>query len=225
MSETTMSPEMEEQKRLDDKTTPAKPSPLNVRGAPGNIVDKVQTLNAPDWFVAYVEFANRTHKEIKENFEGFRPTAEQELETLKTTVSEQAQIISEQSKKLDDAIERISQLEHYSRKPNLVFEGIPEVIWGNTDATPQNLIKEKMLIKIPVQLSVSHRLGPNKSNDRARPIIAKFMSLNQRDEVWAARFKIKKGDGIKVREHFPKETDKQGNLSSPTTRKQGGNLR
>ena len=47
MSETTMSPKMEQQKRLDDKTTPAKPSRLNVRGALGNIVDKVQTLKAP----------------------------------------------------------------------------------------------------------------------------------------------------------------------------------
>ena len=110
-------------------------------------MNKVQTLNALDWFVAYVEFANRTHEELKGNFEGFRITAEQELETLKTTVSEQAQIISEQSKKLDDAIERISQLELYSRKQNLVFEGIPEVIGENTDATLQNLFKEKMLIK------------------------------------------------------------------------------
>ena len=53
-----------------------------------------------------------------------------------------------------------------------------------------------------MQLIVNHRLGPNQPNDRARPIIAKFMSLNQRDKVWAARFKIKKDDGIKVRVFF-----------------------
>ena len=97
------------------------------------------------------------------------------------------------TKQIDILKERMVQAEAYSRRDNLIFEGILEV--------PNEDCQEKILdilvkdLKIPdarerIKFTRVHRLGGRIPN-RNRPVIAKFHYFQDRQLVWNARRKLK----------------------------------
>ena len=115
----------------------------------------------------------------------------------------------EQDRSLKKLQSDLTDLESYTRKDNLLLDGITE--------TPNEDLRRKVLslfddmLKIPnakrIQLSKVHRLGiPNHlssySSKRPRTIIIRFHYYPDRETVWKARFNLK-DKGIYISEDYP----------------------
>ena len=104
--------------------------------------------------------------------------------------------------------------ETYSRKINLIFEGIEEGGRQENDVTLiqvlQNVLNKEMGI-YKVEIDVAHRLGSLVPNRRKpRPVIVKFLKLSDRRRVWSGKLKLKPTnkqgtERIWIREDIPKE--------------------
>ena len=108
-------------------------------------------------------------------------------------------------------------LEHYSRRENLKFLGIPERIISadedddrpseDTKALVYKFMEDELAIENPqqkIEFQRIHRLGKSAKNG-PRPILARFLRYSDREEVLQlARSKLKDSD-FAVYEDIPKE--------------------
>ena len=97
------------------------------------------------------------------------------------------------TKQIDILKERMIQAEAYSRRDNLIFEGIPEQLDEDCQEKILDIIVKDLKItdaRQRMRFTRVHRLGgkvPNKN----RPVIAKFHFFQDRQLVWNARRKLK----------------------------------
>jgi ribA/ribD-fused uncharacterized protein len=109
---------------------------------------------------------------------------------------------------LKSTAERLSALDNYSRRSNLIFEGIME----QADET-QSMLLSKLhqlfeQMKIPnhksIKLERYHRLGFN-SGRYNRPVIIRFSFYKDRELIWSHKKNLK-GSQTYVREDFCRDT-------------------
>ncbi len=112
------------------------------------------------------------------------------------------------------------ELDTYSRKENLVFDGIEEKEEENTWECLASILEQKLGIKDAKSIRIQwcHRLG-RKSKDtvtpkkqsvstretsaRPRQVIVRFLCFQDRMKVWSSR-RLLKGTNIFINEDFPK---------------------
>ena len=125
-----------------------------------------------------------------------------EVHDLKSEVKELKKSDNEQESKIGNYKARIDELEHkinyqedYSRRNNLRFSGVQELLSGETwEQTAMLVIK---LLDEKLQLSsvkIAHRVGL-KTSSRPRVIVARFEHFGDRDAVLRNARKLK-GTGI-----------------------------
>jgi hypothetical protein len=111
-------------------------------------------------------------------------------------------------KDLEQCQRKLANLDNYSRHPNLIFEGVPEV----EDESNESLLGKiqdvfnKMLVPNhkSIRLERYHRLGI-KYGKRPRPIIVRFNFYPDRMSVWSHRTNLK-GENVFVKEDYCTET-------------------
>ena len=106
-----------------------------------------------------------------------------------------------------DLSDRVRKLEDYSRKNNVIIEGLPESKNETTDkiqSTLSHLLKDKMNI-VP-DIDAVHRMGKlPPTRDKLRPVIMKLKSSNNRQDClkYASRLK---GSNVYINKDVSKET-------------------
>ena len=124
-----------------------------------------------------------------------------EVDTLKEQVNEKSkkhatdvellhQKVAELELKLKEEVNRITNLEQYTRRENLRFNKIPESEDENCKAIIYDVISSLGVNASQIRFHAVHRIG-KKAEDRCRPIIARFVCREDRDRVWLERGKIK----------------------------------
>ena len=123
-------------------------------------------------------------------------TLRQDFLNLKAIVTSKDKRIRCLEQKVNVLEAEADRREQYSRRPNLLFQGIPEADRESTNDLVLSLINEKMgLTGIGLMRSErSHRLGPKhdkQGRSRKCPIIVPFRSEAIRDEVFRAQAQLK----------------------------------
>lgn len=184
---------------------------------------------APDWACAINDKVSMTYNELSQ-FTSRLESIESEQGHILSLVDDSKALSKEtrdhceeledrltklelQNKQLSD---KVAQLEDYSRRLNLKFDGVPESKDETDDklrqamySVLQNSLKLDDIANI--KLERVHRLGrrtgnANASNNRPRPVIVRFLSYTDRDMVWRKRFELK-GTNIFVSEDFSNPTE------------------
>ena len=218
-------PEQAVVKRMDQKVSPSKEGGL-LNSAKDETILKIKE-SAPEWFVEAFSFLISELSAIKKETQGTEQVKMQmktELHKLENKISHLESEKIEQGKTLQKLQSEITQLESYTRRDNLLVDGIPE--------TPNENIKDKMIsffrntLKLPnansIQLSRVHRLGkPNHmvpySSSRPRTVIIRFQCYPDREAVWKASWGIK-GQHVYVAEDFPEAVKENRQILLPCLR-------
>ena len=79
-------------------------------------------------------------------------------------------------------------MDNYSRRSNLLFQGIPESVW-NVKLYIQDLCKAVGITN--PRMERVHRLGRYASGRRPRPIIARFTYYEDRDHLWKNKWQLR----------------------------------
>ena len=100
--------------------------------------------------------------------------------------------------------EKVASLDDYSRRENLIFEGIDESPKENCTAKIVRFLNEKLNIADAEQMEFQriHRVG---NGQKPRPIICRFLKYPEREVVWQARSNLK-GSKFKIKEDFSTDT-------------------
>ncbi|KAI5751310.1 hypothetical protein M8J77_006260 [Diaphorina citri] len=105
--------------------------------------------------------------------------------------------LGELRKQLEYQGDQIDQLETYSRRNCLLVHGVPEAA-ADTEVRCMDVVstvfRQKLGVTVtPRQLDRAHRLGPARGTEgaRPRPIIVKFLSYQDRREVYLNKKKLK----------------------------------
>ena len=107
-----------------------------------------------------------------EKLETENQTLKKEVRFLKTSLEEVKEDNDAMAEDLATAINKIDDLEQYSRKHNLEFHGIPE---SSQENLAEQIIKLGNVLNVPIRnndIDICHRLpASKKSNNKPRPII------------------------------------------------------
>ena len=132
--------------------------------------------------------------------------------------------------------QRLSKLENYTRRDNLVFEGVKELEDENspekTEEAVRKVIKEKMKIEDEIDIARAHRLGEKKtsqqgspnhgqSDSKPRPLIVKFEKSKDRQKVWKHKRELK-DTNISVGENFSRDVEEIRKMYYPIVKKARG---
>ena len=141
----------------------------------------------------------KTHNDYKKTCQQSLDSHRQELDLLKVNLkkvdSQQAEIENLKTRLLEEQ-EKIIALENYSRRENLRFMNVPERKDENCMDVVYNIIENDMNINVEdIHFHAVHRVGKPRSEDASkstpRPIIARFLSREDRDAVFRARNRLK----------------------------------
>lgn len=134
-----------------------------------------------------LEFTNAEVEEIKDKVNeenGERRQLEQQVEKLQSEIKSLA-------KSLEQEKENLTNLEQYTRRENLIFNQIPENPREDCKTTINELLYQAGLFRAEeMKFHAVHRIG-RKTAGRCRPIIARFISREDRDYVWFRKKEIK----------------------------------
>ena len=109
---------------------------------------------------------------------------------VKAAMETREEEISKLKRELTDTKAKLDELEQYSRKNCLNIAGVPETAGESTSQLVRDLAKS---IDVNVQLDdidACHRIG-QKTPGKHRSIIVKFTRFDQRQDVYAARRKLR----------------------------------
>ena len=119
------------------------------------------------------------------------------------------ELVEEENLKLK---QKLTHLENYSRRDNLVIRGIKETKDEVCEAVVKTFCKDKLKIESEVidciKIVRCHRLGEKQHGKTKwiRPIIVRFFNFGDRQQVWSARSKLA-GTSYSVSENFTCETE------------------
>ena len=122
---------------------------------------------------------------VKEN-KGLKSKVKYLEEQVKASKKELEQRLDEVEAKHDD-------LEQYTRKFNLVIDGIPK---REEEDNIENVIKLGKLLEINLSsgdIDIAHRMK-TKSKDKPRPIIARFSNYNAKSKLYKAKLNLRNVD-------------------------------
>ena len=172
------------------------------------------------------QIAKSTNQLVQDN-EDLKSALEytnQEVKDLTATAKSQAgdiaylktQLVAEErqsealEKRLEQQFQRHLQLETYSRRSNLILEGVEEVEGENCTQAIIITLHSKFRITVnAADIDKAHRYG-RAFGGKPRPLIVKFVSHTARDNIlYAARSSKEKPPGIYVNEDLPSEVKTQ----------------
>ena len=139
-------------------------------------------------------------------------TAMQEV----TKCNQAIQLLSCKTKEIDILKEKLIQGECYSRRDNLIFEGIREQVHEDCESKIMDILVTTLKItdaRTRIKFTRVHRLGGQMQN-KTRPVIVKFHFFKDRQEVWSLRRKLK-GTDIWMSEDFPVEIRNRRQVLQP----------
>ena len=111
----------------------------------------------------------------------------------------------------------LSDLECYSRKQNLVFDGIKEDENENCESVLLKLVKNDLGIELKSSdLIACHRLG-QATTGRPRPLMVRFLNAKVRDKVWEKKTEMPKS--ISMKENFSNDVESNRKILYPIFRK------
>ena len=119
------------------------------------------------------------------------------------------ELVEEENLKLK---QKLTHLENYSRRDNLVIRGIKETKDEVCEAVVKTFYKDKLKLESGVidciKIVRCHRLGEKQHGKTKwiRPIIVRFFNFGDRQHVWSARSKLA-GTSYSVSENFTGETE------------------
>ena len=116
--------------------------------------------------------------------------------------------------------DRTIRLEAYSRRDNLLIDGLAAVTSVETEEKCKQLVYDFLVTKLGIadarermQIVRAHRIGTSAGN-KPRTMIVRFHFFPHKQEVWNARFKLK-GSKLWLAEDFPNEISKERQLLKP----------
>ena len=125
--------------------------------------------------------------------------------------------IADQKSAIDKLVQKCDDLSQYTRKPNLILDGLVEKANEDIYGEVQSFFKTQLDLRENIQISIAHRLG--QGNKTPRPVIIQFALIRDRDLVWSRRFNLKKQGQTKpsyiLREHFIPEIQSARNELMP----------
>ena len=136
-----------------------------------------------------------------DEYEKDRKEKEKIINGLQNDVSFLKERIDLLEKKSDDS-------EQYSRRNCLLVHGVEEQEQENTENIVLNVIKELDIELSVKDLNRSHRIGKSSSKSKRRPIIVKFISYNDRREIFNNKKRLK-GTGLSITESLTAERMRQ----------------
>ena len=120
-------------------------------------------------------------------------------------------------KENDSLKDRVLSLEVYSKRDNLIIEGIPQQNEENCALKVKKFFSEQLKISEDISLTRCHRTYSGQSG-KNRAIICRFLYLEEREKVWAARFNLKNTRYF-LKEHFPPEVLRRRSVLLPILKK------
>ena len=146
-----------------------------------------------------IQEETKTHNDYKKTCQQTLDSHRQELDLLKVNLkkvdSQQAEIENLKTRLLEEQ-EKIIPLENYSRRENLRFMNVPERKDENCMDVVYDVIDNDMNINVEdIHFHTVHRVGKPRLEDASkstpRPIIARFLSRENREAVFRARNRLK----------------------------------
>ena len=206
-------------KKMDTKSSPTK----DIDGETDQkdaIVTRIKET-APEWFSEAFTFIIRTIKEESFAAKTAQGQLECKIEVLESQISNLELKREEQDTVIAKLKDEINNLESYSRRDNLVLEGIQESPNENLRDKVVDFFKKKLKQQDAsnIQLSRLHRLGrplyhSNYAPVRPRPVIVRFQNFDERERVWKASWSLHEKN-LFVREDFTEVTRKRRNHLLP----------
>ena len=183
------------------------------------MTDMSQKLVKLDNIEQLVSNTQATIENLTSSVDQVRSLAQTAMQEV-TRCNQAIQLLTSKTKEIDILKEKLIRGECYSRRDNLIFEGIREQENENCEAKILDILVTDL--KIPdartrIKFTRVHRLGGPMHN-RSRPIIAKFHFFKDRQEVWSLRRKLK-GTNIWMSEDFPVEIRNRRQVLQPIYQK------
>jgi ribA/ribD-fused uncharacterized protein len=151
---------------------------------------------------------NKEIQNLKEKVEEILPF-KNKCEELKDEIEQLKSANISLKKRQDELNEKNIALELYGRRENLIFEGIDRLDHEDCWTKVKHAMVSKL--KLPndfvnsIQIQRCHPLyGKVQSRSKQSRIIVRFVSFQDREKVWSARFNLT-GSGIFLNEDFPTE--------------------
>ena len=120
--------------------------------------------------------------------------SEKSLKEMKDGLEQLNKTAADLEEKLKAAVENNIKLEQYTRRENLRFNNIREEEGEDCKSLIYEVIRNEMGIDAcEIKFHAVHRVGKIMEN-RCRPIIARFISREDRNQIWQNRGKIKHSD-------------------------------
>ena len=117
-------------------------------------------------------------------------------------------------------LDKLSALESHSRHNNLIFEGVPESPDEDeveSERLVKNIFKDNLKVEQVIKLDTVHRIGP-KTEDKPRPIIAKFSTPKDRKSVWKKRSNLKHSNYV-MQENYSRRVENIRKLYYPIVKR------
>lgn len=110
-------------------------------------------------------------------------------------------LLTKTKAELKEERDKVIELEDYTRRENLKFHNIPESEAEGVSQSPKQVIlsilqKELQMDTAQIRFHAVHRIGKRKEN-KHRPIIARFVCREDRDQVFARKKGIKESTRFK----------------------------
>ena len=120
------------------------------------------------------------------------------IDDLSESLSAKDVQIADLENKVENLENKLDGYEQYSRRSNLRFLGIEEIVSDDQlEDTVIDIVNKQMCVSPPLQagdIVLGHRVGVKLHSteiDRPRPVLVKFQSERRRDEVFRQRSKLK----------------------------------
>ena len=149
----------------------------------------------------------------------FSANASSDIEEL-TTKSDQ---MSDKLSELEETVESLRQdnarlfnkslqLETYSRRDNLIFEGVKETLNEDCQEIVSNAFKD---MDLDIAIVRAHRYGPRGGSNR--PIIIRLLNYDDKFKILAQRRSLS-GSQVVIREDYPPEIERRRKILWPYIR-------
>lgn len=230
--ETDSSPEYQEEKRREMAGTEfTKGSPIqeqfnNLAGLTSKLQsiektmsDMCQKLVKLDSIEQLVSDTQATIQNLTSSVDQVRTLAQTAMQEV-TKCNQAIEVLSAKTKEIDILKEKLIQGECYSRRDNLIFEGIREQNDEDCEAKIMDILVTNLKIldaRNRIKFTRVHRLG-GQLPYKTRPIIVKFHFFKDRQEVWSLRRRLK-GTDIWMSEDFPVEIRNRRQVLQPIYQK------
>jgi len=118
---------------------------------------------------------------------------QKEVRDLREIIKSKDTQLTELKDKIHDLEATTDDLEQYSRRNSLRFTGVPEQDHEDTGEVSLDLIHTQLGIKSITIKSIDrvHRVGPKRDNQTTRPILVKFATYRERNDVFKSRSNLK----------------------------------